>query len=213
MTSSRKTFFATVTQHIWSFFASGLLTILPLALTVALFHFSLRLLKGWFEPIQKILLGTRLGEIPHIEIITVFALIFIIGMLMKIFILHSLVIAIEKIIFRIPLVRAVYSGIKQLVHAFNPHDKVSFKKVVLIEFPRKGTFSIGFLTGSMPADISPGKGEKFYNVFVPHTPNPTSGFLVMVSEEEISIVDLTRQEAMALIISGGIIIPERLKGL
>jgi len=198
-----------IAQQLWSFFLSGLLTILPLALTIALFHFSLRLVKGWFGPLQCILATTRVGRIPHIELIAVVVLILTIGVFMQIFILRSIITLIEGIIFRIPLVRPVYSGIKQLISAFNPHDKHSFKQVVLIQFPRVGSYSIGFVTGVVPPPIAPNAHQKFYHVFVPHTPNPTAGFLLLVTEEEITVVDLTRQEAMALIISGGIIVPDR----
>jgi uncharacterized membrane protein len=203
-------FFNNATHQLWTFFFSGLLTILPLTLTIALFRFSWRLIKGWFEPIHAMLENTYIDSIPHIELIVVLAAIIAIGMFMHIFILRSLMHMIEGVIFRIPLVRPVYSGIKQLIHAFNPHDD-SFKKVVLIQFPRNGSYSIGFITSVVPSYAQPERTKTYFHVFVPHTPNPTTGFLMLVAEEDIILIDLTRQEAMALIISGGIIKPERLK--
>ena len=105
--------------------------------------------------------------------------------------------------------RPIYGGIKQLVQAFNPHDNVSFKHVVLVEFPRKGIYSMGFMTSEMPAELTPDQATTYYNIFVPTTPNPTSGFFLVAAKENVHIVNISRQEAMALIISGGTIQPER----
>jgi uncharacterized membrane protein len=102
----------------------------------------------------------------------------------------------------------VYSGIKKLVDAFSFQDKVSFSKVVMVEFPRTGIYSIGFLANELDEKISPDTSKKYYSIFIPTTPNPTSGFLVLLPEDQITIINITRQEAMAMIISGGIIQPD-----
>lgn len=123
--------------------------------------------------------------------------------------LNPLIHALERLVFKTPLVSPIYSGIKQLVHAFSTQDHISFKRVVYIEFPRQGVYSIGFLTSEVPVALSPSATVRFFNVFIPTTPNPTSGFLVMFPENTLITSDLTRQEAMSLIISGGIIQPDR----
>lgn len=208
--NTKKTLITQLTHYIWSFFLSGLFTILPIVLTLALFRFAFGVLKSWFHPLQETLAKTTVGNIPHIELIAVIIMIFVIGILMQLFLLRSFLTVIEEaIIFRIPIVRPIYTGIKQLVSAFSPNNKLSFKKTVLIQFPRIGVHSIGFVTGRLPTELSQESNEELYYVFVPHTPNPTSGFLVIASQREIVNIDLTRQEAMALIISGGIITPER----
>ena len=200
----RKTF-----SWLWISFFNGLLTILPITLTVALFTFSLRLITRWLEPLHDLVEMTFLRNIPYSEILLVIIVIFVIGIIIKFLILQTLIRTLESIIFKIPLVRPVYSGIKQLVQAFSIQDKITFKKVVLVEFPRKGLYSIGFLTSALPSEIAPSTQKTFYNVFIPTTPNPTSGYFVVLPEEDLIVVDLTRQEAMAMIISGGIIQPER----
>ena len=86
----------------------------------------------------------------------------------------------------------------------------SFKHVVLIEFPRKDIYSIGFMTSEVPAQLSPNKNHTYYNIFLPTTPNPTAGFFLMVDKNNVQITNLSRQEAMALIMSGGIILPDHL---
>ncbi len=193
---------------IWSVFLNGFLTILPLTLTIALFNVSFRLLKGWLEPVAR-LKPHFLDWIPHAEILIVLLFVLLVGTLLNLFLARSIVHAFEELIARTPLIRPLYSGIKQLVQAFSMQDKDSFKSVVIVEFPRKGLYSIGFLTGELPNQLQPQQGTTYVSVFVPTTPNPTSGFLILVPRDEVQLSELTRQEAMALIISGGIITPEK----
>lgn len=199
-----------VGHYIWSLFLNGLITILPIIITIAIFTISFRLLKGWFEPLQTIV-PPFFAQIPHAEIILGIIIIFIIGTILKIFVIRTLIHKIEKIIINLPLVRPVYTGIKQLILAFSSQDTVTFQRVVFLEFPRQGIFSIGFLTSEVPRELAPNKDEQFFSIFVPTTPNPTSGYFVMVPARSFTIIDITRQEAMALIISGGIIQPENLR--
>jgi len=194
----------------WSLFISGLLLLLPITITIALFSFSLHLITQWLKPVQKFALHMP-SWFPHPEIFTAIMIIMLMGLVGKSFFLRPILHAIERLIFRIPLVRPVYSGIKQLVHAFNPQDTTTFKKIVLVEFPHKNTYSLGFMTSEVSPSITHDATKKYFSIFIPTTPNPTSGFCVFLPEEAIKVVDLTHQEAMALIISGGIVQPERLK--
>lgn len=195
----------------WTIFLNGLFTLLPLTLTIALFRFTFKLLKSWLQPVERLIERTFLIDIPHSEILIVLLFIFLVGLILHFFFLKQLIHAVEELIFRIPLVRPVYSGIKQLVAAFNlkEDDKLTIKRVVLVEFPRTGIYSVGFLTGELPTELAPNKEHKYFNVFIPTTPNPTTGFYIVVPENELIEVDLTRQEGMSLIISGGIILPDR----
>jgi uncharacterized membrane protein len=201
-------------KFIWSLFLNGLFTILPMTLTIAIFIFSYRLFVSWLQPLHLLLLHYEtslprfLHVIPHSEIWVSILGILIVGALVKFFLLHIIIGWIEILIAKIPLVNTVYSGIKQLVHAFSPQEKNTFKTVVMIEFPRKGMYSIGFYAGDMPASHSPNKQINFANVFVPTTPNPSTGFFLILPKDELIIIEMSRQEAMALIISGGIIQPK-----
>lgn len=195
---------------------NGLLTILPFTLTVGLFMVSFRIIVAWLKPIQEfinqplVFLHAIEYKIIINQILLVAIGIFLFGVIIRTLLLRSVIERFEELIFKIPLIRPVYSGIKQLVHAFSVQDKITFKKVVVVEFPRPGIYSLGFLTSELPHSIAPERDKKFYNIFVPTTPNPTSGFFVILAEHEFKTIDLTRQEAMAMIISGGIIQPERL---
>jgi uncharacterized membrane protein len=201
-----------LSETLWKIFLSGLLTILPLTLTIALFNATFRLMIAWLEPLRRFIDIRLLDAIPHAELIVVIIIIFGIGTLYNIFLLDHIIHGLELLVSRIPLVRPVYSGLKQLVSAFGSQDKFTFKKVVLVEFPRVGLFSIGFLTSELNINnITPGTGEKYFSVFIPTTPNPTSGFCIIALESQIIVTEWSRQEAMAMIISGGIIQPEQSK--
>lgn len=199
-----------------SIFLNGLFTLLPLALTFALFSFTFKLVKSWSNPVYAIM-PCALKNIPNSSIIVVILTILIVGAVLKYFILHPLVDFIERHLFgNIPLVRQVYFGIKQLVQTLSPSEEGkqdSVKMVVLVEFPRPGIYCIGLVTGVASPHMIPHAVEAepslYYNVFVPTTPNPTTGFFFVVAEKDLKITSLTRQEAMALVISGGIIQPER----
>lgn len=212
MYNQHKSFVSNLMHEFWSMFLNGLFTILPITLTIALFTFSFKLLKSWLSPILDLLDYTPLRHIPHAEILVIILFVVLVGVVLRVFILRSLIHAAEDVIVKIPLIRPVYSGIKQLVDAFNfKKEKVTFKQVVCVEFPRKGMYSIGFLTGQMPPELSPSTDKNYYNIFIPTTPNPTTGYFIIVPEAELVNINLTRQEAMALIISGGIILPDQFK--
>lgn len=214
MVTSFKESFIRFMRSAWSLFLSGLLTILPLTLTIVIFNYLFTKIKAWLVPLQKLHLPAKLHlgmieKIPHYEVILVVLIILALGAFMQIFVLRSLLDYIESHIVRIPLVRLVYGGVRQLVNAFSSQDKVTFKQVVMLEFPIEGVYSIGFLTGEMPQALTPNTTIKYFNVFVPTTPNPTTGFFILVPEHKIRVTQLTRQEAMELVISGGIICPDR----
>ncbi len=205
---------STIGALVWKLFFNGLLAILPLTLTIAILHLFYKIIKAWVDPIHDFVIQHPLLKtfpIPYIEIIVIVVGIFAIGAILNVVILRTIMHKGEKLIDKLPLARTIYPGIKQLIGAFSSQDKETFKKVVLVEFPKKGIYSIGFLTSELPAELSPSQEGPFFTVFVPTTPNPTSGFFLVLTQQEIHATDLTRQEAMALIISGGIVQPDRYK--
>jgi len=202
----------TFTQKLWhimrGYFLNGLLILLPISLTIAILNVGFKIFKSWLHPIYE-LEPEFLQRIPYSEFFVTLFFIFIVGALFKIFVLDALVHALESVLLKIPLLNPIYSGIKQLVHAFTAQDTLSFQTVILVEFPRKGMYSVGFITSEVPRQIAPNTAVKYYTVFIPTTPNPTTGYFIFVPEDEVTVTDLTRQEAMSLIISGGIVKPTR----
>ncbi len=189
-------------QHI---FTTGFIFLLPITITFSLFSFFFNVIKKWLVPIRALNIPI-LSSIPHYEIFLLIMFIFFIGVVLKAFFAQPLITILENFLDKIPFVRTIYVGTKKLVHAFTAHDQATFKKVVIIEYPRQGIYSIGFLTKEIPSDISK---KDVVGVYVPHTPNPASGNFIMIAKDNMFETDLTRQEATAMIISGGIVQPNR----
>lgn len=191
-------------------FVKGLLFLLPIAITFSLFSFCMNLIRSWLIPLKKLHIP-MLEIIPYYEILIVILFVVAVGIFLQAFILKPFIKLIEDVFAKIPLLSTIYFGAKQLIGAFSGQDKTSFKEVVYLEFPREGVYSIGFLTSEVPEAIAPNATKTYYNVYVPTTPNPTTGFFVVLSKDQFSHANLTRQEAITLIISGGILQPERHK--
>ena len=207
----RKNIFQRFFGYLWSLFLNGLLTILPITITIVIFHIFFKFITSWLEPVRSIILN-RIGflkQIPYIEVIIIIAAIFVLGTVLKIFLLKRIIHVIEEFISKLPLIRTVYRGIKQLVKALGMQDQMSFKQVVLLEYPRKGIYCLGFLTSELPSQMAPNTNGTFFNIYLPTTPLPTSGYLVMVPEKEIIKIDISVKDAMSMIISGGIVQPEQ----
>ncbi len=208
MNDAKKSFATTFFNRCKSIFMNGFFILLPLAITFAVIRFIFRIIKSALLPIYQIE-PTILKRIPHSEIIIAIIVTFILGIFCDLF-LHKLLHTFEnRILNKIPLLRQVYFGAKQLVSALNPKDKLTFKTVVLLEYPRKGIYSIGFITNEIPSPQFPSLPGKYYSVFIPSVPNPATGNYLIVSEQDCTILSISRQDALALIISGGIIQPEQ----
>jgi Uncharacterized conserved protein len=141
-------------------------------------------------------------SIPGLEILLSIFVITIIGGLSLSFLGKKILQLIDDLFKRIPFLRTIYSAIVQMTDSFanKNNDK---KSVVLVEYPRKGSWAVGFATKKNKTEISQKTGKNLINVFIPTTPNPTSGFLLMFSEDEILYLDMTFEEASKFIVSAG----------
>lgn len=188
---------------------AGLLIWLPLGVTVLvirlLVNFMDKLLV--FIPVQyhpDTLLGFH---IPGLGVVLAVLIVLITGMIVANFFGRQLVTAWESLLGRIPLVRTIYHSVKQVaVTLFSPQGK-SFRKVLLIEYPRKGIYTLAFQTGDAVGEVQQKTGKEVINVFVPTTPNPTSGFFIMVPEVDVQELDMSIDEALKMIMSLGVIVP------
>lgn len=190
------------------YFLAGLLFWLPIWVTLLIIKFlvdlidqSLSLLPYKYQP--DIVFGVH---IPGLGIIFTIIFVFITGMLVTNFIGKWFIILWESALSRIPLVRSIYTAVKQMLSAIFSTTGESFRKVVLVEYPRKDMWSIAFQTGSN--FTIPGKeDEKLISVFIPTTPNPTSGFLLMLPPQDVVELSMTVDQALKLVISLGIVLP------
>jgi uncharacterized membrane protein len=197
-------------KKIRQLFLKGLLFLLPIAITFSLFSFSINLIRSWLIPLRRLHLPL-LEMIPYYELLVVAIFILAVGGFLQAFVLKPCIKLIEDILSQIPLLNSVYFGVKQLLEAFSGKNKSSFKDVVYVEFPRPGIYSIGFLTSEVPAEIAPNDKATYYNIYIPTTPNPTTGYFIVLPKDQFKHANLTRQEAITLIISGGILQPDRYK--
>jgi len=188
---------------------AGLLVWVPILVTVLVVRFILDLMD------QTLLLlpasvrpETLFGvHIPGLGLVLAVLLLIFTGMLVSNIIGRSLVELWEDLMNRIPFVRALYSGVKTFSTTILSNQGNSFKKVLLIEYPRKGAWSVGFQTAGDVPLISVHTGEPMVCVFIPTTPNPTSGFIVMVPRSQAIELDMSIDAAMKMIVTLGVVVP------
>ncbi len=113
----------------------------------------------------------------------------------------------ERMLDRMPIVRGIYATIKQVFETVLSHQSDAFRQVVLVEYPRRGIWALGFLTGETLGEVQNLTKERVLNIFLPTTPNPTSGFLLFVPEEDVIALDMTVEEGIKMVMSGGIVTP------
>lgn len=186
---------------------AGLLVWLPLAATIFIIQLFLTLLDKLllllpFDWRPENVIGFA---IPGFGLILAIAVLLLTGMLAANLFGRKLVAFWESLVNRIPLVRSIYISVKQVSETLLSDSSKSFRKAVAVEYPRRGILSLGFLTGRALRTVDQKTKEPLMSVFIPTTPNPTSGFIIMVPEAEIHDLDITVEEAFKYIISLGVI--------
>ena len=182
-------------------FIAGVVVLIPIGitlyLTVFIINVSSKLIPKEINPNHYLPYN-----IPGLEILIAVLLITIIGWISLSFIGKRLFNLFETILNKIPIIRTIYSAVEQLIETFTS-SKSDKKTVVLVEYPRKGVYAVGFATKENTGEIRKKAGKELLNVFVPTTPNPTSGFLLMFPKDEVIFLDLTFEEASKFIVSAG----------
>lgn len=189
---------------------AGLVVWLPIIATIIILRFlidlldkTISLLPDSYNP--EALLGVN---IPGLGVILSIIVLFITGILATNLFGQKLVSISEAILDRIPLVRTIYSATKQMIEAVVSTNSQAFRKVVLVEYPRKGLWSLAFQTGASFKEVGEKTNQQMLSIFVPTTPNPTSGFLMMVAKDEVLELEMSVDTALKFIISLGVMQPE-----
>ncbi|MCP5504707.1 MAG: DUF502 domain-containing protein [Chlamydiales bacterium] len=206
------------------YFITGLVILLPLAVTIAIVVFTVNFLtkpfiglvsellkdfgilnKGFLFLTQEqvVLYGSKL-----LILICLFLFTLLLGVIARWFFFKALLNLSDKILHRIPLVNKVYKTTQEIIKTIFVTDKSSFKQVVMVPFPKPGTYVMGLISRESPKVCSEKSGSELYSVLVPTTPNPTTGFLLMYKKEEIIFLDLKPEHAIKYIVSCGVITPE-----
>jgi uncharacterized membrane protein len=188
---------------------AGLLIWIPLGITFLVIRAIVSLLdRIWLllPPVYQPdnLLGFH---IPGLGVVLSIVLVVATGMIVANLIGKRIIAVWESLLARIPIVRTLYAGIKQIMEAVLATDAKSFRKVLLIEYPRKGLWSLAFMTSDNLGEVQAKSGSNVISVFIPTTPNPTSGFVIMVPVEDVIELDMSIEDGLKMIISMGVVIP------
>ena len=185
---------------------------IPLGLSIVLIKFFLELVDS-IVPAQYLpenLLELEM-PVPGSGVVLVLLIILITGALVSNYIGRKLLKVWEKLLNKIPGFRGLYNALKQLSDTVFSANSDSFKKALLIEYPRKGLWTIAFQTGDYHGEVEQKIGQEIINIYVPTTPNPTSGFFIMLPKSDVIELDMSVDEAFKLIISTGVVTPQQPK--
>jgi uncharacterized membrane protein len=189
---------------------AGLLVWVPLGVTVLIVKFlvdlmdrSLLLLPHAYRP--EALVGVK---VPGLGVVLTFVIVFATGIVVANIFGRQLVRIWEAFLAHIPLVRSIYAGVKQVMETLFSSGGQSFRKVVLVEYPRREMWTLGFLTGDCAGEVEDRTGRSLVSVFVPTTPNPTSGYFLMVPREDVTELAMSVDAGLKLIISAGVVLPD-----
>lgn len=189
-------------QQLRRLFIRGLIALIPLVATIYVLNLIFSFLDGLLSVFVRDLFGI---EIPGVGALASILLILFIGFIVTNVLGARLIRFAENLLHKIPLAPKIYFAIKQIIDAFSLQGKHTFSKVAMVEYPRKGIYSLGFIISDCRPEIQAAAGKKLINIFVPTTPNPTTGFLLMVPEDDIVVLDMTVEDGLKLILSAGMV--------
>ena len=191
------------------YFLSGMLIVLPVFITLYFLVFIFNLIDNAWGKIINFYIKKHLGfAIPGLGMLLGILTIFIVGFFATNFFGKKLFLIIEHWFIKLPFIRQVYNPAKQIVSSFISKEKPAFKKVVLVEYPSKGIWSLGFITNESFLAAEEITGESMYHVFIATTPSPLTGFLVLMPKKDVKTLDISVEQGIKMIVSGGIVKPE-----
>ena len=198
----------TFLSRLRGWFLTGLLVTAPVLLTIYITWLFVDIIDGWVKDILPPgFADTIYSNIPGIGIIIGGVAITIIGALAAGFFGRWLIAFGEKLLHRMPVVGTIYGASKQILETVMASQSDAFRDVVLVQYPRKDLWVIGFVTGATKGEVQSAIEDETVNVFVPTTPNPTSGFLLFCPRNELRFLEMSVEDAVKLVVSGGIVTP------
>ncbi len=194
-------------KHLKNRLGAGLLVVIPVGITIFILRFLFNLADGVLAPYIRRGAALFFGEghyIPGLGMITGIFVIYFTGILATNVFGKRLVNYPDKLFSRIPLVKSIYSSAKQLMEVFSKKGRSSFRRAVYVDFPKEGSYSIAFITN----EVMTASGKRYYTCFIPTSPNPTSGYVLVLHEAQVYPASFSVEEAMKIIMSGGMVAPE-----
>jgi len=196
-------------QRLRNYFLTGLVAAAPVAITIWVAMWFVQSVDSWFAPFIPNALRELPFSLPGLGLIAALLLLTTLGFLTANFFGRAIIGYGESLVDRLPLIRGIYSTLKQIFETVATQSNKNFKSVVLFEYPRKDIWAIGFVTTEAKGEISEKKDDNLLCIFAPTTPNPTSGYLLFVPKEDTVALDMSVEDAAKLIISAGLVIPEK----
>lgn len=206
----KRGFWKATREALRRYFVAGILSFAPLAITIWAMAWIIQRLDNLLLPTVLKLAVPGLEEPPRLPFVGVLFTLFVVlmmGVLARHLFGGELQRAWERLLSRVPVARNIYSGVKQLFEAIFQRSEARFNRVVLIEYPRRGVWAIAFTTGATRGRLQQMTEEHMINCFLPTTPNPTSGFYLLVPDSDVRDVDVTVEEAFKLVMSAGLVVP------
>ncbi len=209
----------TLLRSIRNAFVTGLLILAPLGASLIALSWLVDNVGGRFSNNLLYFVPEAWLEQQNLQIvwnvlatIIVFLIITLLGYLSRYFVGRWVLALTERVLTKVPFINTIYKTVKQIIETFSTQQRAVFKKTVLIQYPREGIWAIGFLTSDTKGELQYRSNIELRNIFLPTTPNPTSGFLLMLPKEEVQELEMTIGDGMKLIISGGAVVPPFPKG-
>lgn len=201
-----------ITKNLRTDFIAGIAVILPVIATIMIVRFLVTttnnaLLAPLSKMLEPSLKASSLFLAKSLIFICVIVIIMLVGFGTRILVLRQAFGFGEQLLYRLPLINRIYRAIKQISGAFLGEGKGMFKSVVLVQYPRSGIYSIGFITTETKESVDKKTGTSTVNVFIPTTPNPTSGMLVMIPKGDITHLEMSVEDGLKLVVSGGVVTP------
>lgn len=203
-------------HRIRAYFLAGILITSPVVITLALALWLINFVDSHIVPLipeqwnpdtyLRELLGFKFS-IPGIGVVILFVVITLIGWITASYLGRIFVRIGENIVARMPIVRGIYGAVKQIMETIFRNQSQAFRRAVLVEYPRRGLWTVAFVTGKAEGEIKNLIEDELVNIYVPTTPNPTSGFLLFVPKEDVVYLNMSVEEAFKLVISGGLVAP------
>ena len=212
LNQSRKSKF---TSNLRNNFLTGLAVIIPVFITTYLIWSTIGIVDGWVLPLipEKYALDKFIGiDVKGIGVIIFLLFTVFIGSLTKGYFGRTILKSAESLVDRMPVVRSIYNGIKQIAETVFSQSNNSFERACLVEYPRKGIWAVAFVSTKTKGEVSEkiGENKELFSIFLPTTPNPTSGFLLFLPKKDIIFLDMTVEDAAKLVISAGLVTPKNI---
>ncbi|MBE0595869.1 MAG: DUF502 domain-containing protein [Desulfuromonadales bacterium] len=194
-------------NHLRKKLAAGLLLVIPLGITLFILRFLFNLADGVLAPFIRRVAAFFFGEgfyIPGLGMITGLIVVYLFGILATNVFGRQIVSYWDRLLTRIPLVKTIYVSSKQLMEVLSRRGRSSFRRAVYVDFPKEGSYSVAFITN----ETVTASGKRYYTCFIPTSPNPTSGFVLILAEDQVYPASFSVEEAMKIIMSGGMVAPD-----